>query len=512
MKKMNENTVLKTYRPETAQPPRTFEKWEVTFAVLSILGGYLFVRFFPAYRQSLYAGLLVIGMYIFAGKFLKKSNVVDKKIFLLTAFVLSACIFINGGGDMTDLCFLAAVALWPVYIYFSFNPSGEWNYFFTDAFKALAVMPFASFFALFSAIKGANKTEKKPYRTVLTIAAGLIVSIIPCSIIISLLSYDSLFGQMMEGFWGVVGAEILYRVFVFIISIPCTLYIFGTFISAKDNKKAGVLSHENCEVFSAGMKFSPLALSLSAALPVLGVYALFFFSQKELYLCAFSGVLPAGYTYAVYAREGFFELCTVCAINAGILILLHLITKADSEGKRTALKVLNLAFIAATLILMATAFSKLYLYISVYGMTVKRLNAGWFLIVLTLCFIASGIKQFYGKLNLVKAVVLVVAIAFCLLAISCPNARIASYNVANYLGGRLERVDIEQLCYLGESAVPAMVRLAQEGKDALGDSYYQLNGFLQNISQEISEKKGLGELSLPLILARDALRKGGYPR
>ena len=63
----------------------------------------------------------------------------------------------------------------------------------------------------------------------------------------------------------------------------------------------------------------------------IAVYAVFFVMQGGYIFGAFSRTLPEGMTVAQYARQGFFELCRVMALN---LVLLWLVTRMSAQPVR----------------------------------------------------------------------------------------------------------------------------------------------------------------------------------
>ena len=126
------------------------------------------------------------------------------------------------------------------------------------------------------------------------------------------------------------------------------------------------------------------------------VYLFFFVSQWDYYLSAFTGKLPEGVVnYAEYARSGFFELCTVSAINLVIITAIALFMKRSGNGEKIFLRIVSALFSVMTLVLIGTALAKMYLYIDRFGLTVKRLLSSWLMIVIALIFVfvINYIKQ-----------------------------------------------------------------------------------------------------------------------
>ena len=114
-----------------------------------------------------------------------------------------------------------------------------------------------------------------------------------------------------------------------------------------------------------------------------------------------------------------------------------------------------------TLILIATALSKMVLYINAYGMTRNRILATWMILLLAVIFILSLIQVFCRKFPIAMAI-LVACVLFALV-LFLPNidGMIANYNVDAYLSGNLSSVDVAALCDLDYAAVPALSRLEE---------------------------------------------------
>jgi hypothetical protein len=123
------------------------------------------------------------------------------------------------------------------------------------------------------------------------------------------------------------------------------------------------------------------------------LYALFFAVQGRYLFGAFTRTLPEGFVVAEYARQGFFELCKVMAVN---FALLWLALRSARDGKRPALRLFCLVLLAESLLLAVVAFSKLALYIDCFGFTPRRLQSTWLVCVLAfgcLCAMWSLMKN-----------------------------------------------------------------------------------------------------------------------
>ena len=114
---------------------------------------------------------------------------------------------------------------------------------------------------------------------------------------------------------------------------------------------------------------------------------MFFISQAGYFLSAFTNSLPEGFTYADYARRGFFELFAIALINLGVTCFMSLFSKKAGREKPFALKFYSVMISVFTLILIATAMSKMIMYINRYGLTALRFYTSWFMVLLAMIFV-----------------------------------------------------------------------------------------------------------------------------
>ena len=125
------------------------------------------------------------------------------------------------------------------------------------------------------------------------------------------------------------------------------------------------------------------------------LYAVFFALHAPYLLGAFTRNLPTGYTLSRYARQGFFELCKLMAVN---FALLWIITRMSRETVWThkGLKIISLILLAESLLFAVIAASKLWLYIDCFGFTPLRLQSAWLICSLAfgcLCAIWSILRK-----------------------------------------------------------------------------------------------------------------------
>jgi len=132
------------------------------------------------------------------------------------------------------------------------------------------------------------------------------------------------------------------------------------------------------------------------------------------------------------------------------------------EGGRVpaAVKALALFLCVFSLILVATALSKMLLYMNRFGLTRQRVRTSVFMLYLAAVLLALGLRLFVKRVPVLRlAVGLGAALLICL-SLSNVDGLVARYNVSAWKSGRLDSLDMKTVCELGDGAVPTLVELA----------------------------------------------------
>ena len=328
-------------------------------------------------------------------------------------------------------------------------------------------MPFYSFedFELFRGMfHGRNR---KSLNVLLKLAVGVGITIIPTGIVLALLSYDKGFADLVGKLFDFERFNLFSHIVSLAFAVPIGMYLYGLYISSTDRKCSDMFTAEKCNMLSDRVKIAPLSTALTAVIPLLAVYVLFFVSQWQYYISGFTGILPLDFSYAEYAREGFFQLCAVSVINLAVIVAVLLFMK-KSKASSPILKLLTVIFSLFTLVLISTAIAKMVMYIRFYGLTQKRVYATWFMVILAVVFIIVALGRFISKMKTVSLCAVVIVTSFAILALGNADRLIAQYNVDRYLNGTLQTVDIDAMSDLGDAAVPQLVRLAKHLDDQNG--------------------------------------------
>lgn len=159
---------------------------------------------------------------------------------------------------------------------------------------------------------------------------------------------------------------------------------------------------------------------------MLTVLYLVFSVIQILYLFLGKMGLPDGYTYAEYAREGFFQLLAV-----GILNLIIVLTAMEYFRESRILKAVLTVMSACTFIMIASSAMRMIIYIRYYYLTFLRILVLWALAVLFLLFTGVVISIFRKEFPLFGYSCVTVTCCYLLLAFGHPDYWIARVNVSN---------------------------------------------------------------------------------
>lgn len=136
--------------------------------------------------------------------------------------------------------------------------------------------------------------------------------------------------------------------------------------------------------------------------------------------------LPEGYTYAAYAREGFFQLLAVSALNL-LIVLFALSFFRESRVLKAVLTVMSLC----TFIMIASSTLRMIIYIQYYYVTFLRILVLWGLTLLFFLFVGVIIGIFKEQFPLFGYSVAVVTVLYLALSFVHPDYMIARINVGN---------------------------------------------------------------------------------
>lgn len=254
-----------------------------------------------------------------------------------------------------------------------------------DILNGVIVFPFGQFFlrirVLWHSLAGLLRRKANGRGRVGAVIAVVIGAVL-LYMAISLLSgadatFDRLLGSLLQPDWSNWG-DVLAK---FLLSLPVGACLYGLVLGAQRRtpermqaQKAGI------DHWLAGLKKVPSGVWTAILAVFALVYLLFFCIQGTYLFGAFARELPEGYTVAEYARQGFFALCRVMALNFALAAIVWMSGDRRDRVQRIMLTVL----LAMSLLFAVTAASKLWLYIDCFGFTPRRLQSAWLIACLSL--------------------------------------------------------------------------------------------------------------------------------
>lgn len=450
-----------------AAAQRGYPVHEVVFAWFLLLCSFFFCRFFPVYIKPLGGFILSIAMFAacYLMLIIKKKKPSRASVAVsVSAVILSLSLILTSNPFIQLLSFGYVCVSICYFMYAAFgNPfsRGLSDITLIDYFKAVFIMPVLGMVDFFKAAFSGR--SGKGGKAVLKIVIGVLIALVPTAAVMILLSYDQGFSSIMRDIYSAFLPDTIPELVSWILSVvfafPVAVYLFGIFISSEDDRGWNVITREECSNGWLAVKKVPVSTAVASAIPMLAIYAVFFISQWDYYVGAFRGVLPEGTVYSEYAREGFFQLCAVSVINLLVILFISVFMKREGRGGSAALKTVSVVYSLTTLVLIATAFSKMMLYIRMYGLTPKRVYVSCFEIFLAVAFIIIILKQIFRRINAAALSAAALVLLFGALSVCNLDSVIARYNVDRFLEGSLEKVDVSLLGSLGDSGIPEEVRL-----------------------------------------------------
>jgi len=307
-------------------------------------------------------------------------------------------------------------------------------------------MPFTTFFRL------QDKTGDRNKRILPRIAVGVLISIPVLALIIWLLSSaDIVFKNL---FIDIPVSKIIKHFFLILAVTVYSICFFWSLLKAFYETKSPV-----CEKINWKRFLDPVVIMTVISLLNI-VFCVFSIIQFRYLFGGQSFLLPSEYTFAEYARRGFFELVAVSVINFLIILLAVTFIKRDNKKLLIAGRVLLSILVGFTFIMLASAFYRMLLYEQAYGFTYLRIFVQAFMVLLSFLFVINMIFIWYEKLPIIKAYFITSLAVYIALNFANVDVIIAGNNISRYQ--RTGQIDMEYLKGLSYDAVPEMAGLLED--------------------------------------------------
>lgn len=270
---------------------------------------------------------------------------------------------------------------------------------------------------LFSNLKYTNSIfRKKHNKNAFNIFIGLLISIPFTVIILALLSSaDRYFGSF-------ISRIIDFKLFTFnkIWNVVIILFVFILLFSVFINiiKNIDTKLETNKDIKNINYTISTTIVT------VINLVFLLFLTSEISKLTGNFLQLPIKYTYAEYAREGFFQLLAVSFINF-LIIIYHLYFRKGIQNNKL-LKYMIMVLIMFSILLIFNSYYRMFLYVNVYSFTILRLQVLLFL-TMELIMFSILIFKLFNKIKLKENILYsLILIIFYILNIYLCNSNFIS--------------------------------------------------------------------------------------
>jgi len=220
------------------------------------------------------------------------------------------------------------------------------------------------------------------------------------------------------------------------------------------------------------------------------LYAVFCWIQFSYLFAGAHGSLPQAFSYAEYARRGFFELAMITFANLMMAAGgIYSVRKGHGAANRFAQYMLTL-LVVQSFIIVISAFTRLSLYEAFYGYTYTRIFARTMIIlmgvVLVLLLVRTWKETFpFWKCFLIASLSIYIGLNYFNI-----DQFIANSNIERYR--KLGKLDVQYLMLLSDEAVPSMLPLLDEKND---DTSSRILGNLGWRKQMLEKHKGIPEFN-----------------
>lgn len=414
----------------------------VPFVVLTLWGG-----FNSGYTLSTVSFVVLFTVYL-------ANKNVKFKLFPYICFIMSqaSAVMFTYSSDSAVRFFMFLMLTLSIFIWFSYlggyDVSDDYSLI-SALFKGIFGSAFGSISKSLSSVFYSENKKKKGSGKII---AGVACAIPAMLILVSLLrSSDAAFDALLSKIGSAFGnfGSLLFKINVGLLFFPFVLSLGLGLAKNKREQKQWCINGKMDKAFT---------ISFLSAISL--VYVAYLFSQLAYFFNAFKGLLPEGITYASYARRGFFEMTVIAAINFIFISLASMLTKKKENNKRSALLNAIIVFIAVfTLLLIATALSKMILYIKSFGMTRLRILTSAFMVFLAVLFIAVILRAFIKKIPVIKTGIIAATVILLILGFVDVDKTVAQYNLYAFEQKYTESLDVDAIGELGYGAVPTLYEI-----------------------------------------------------
>ncbi|HYE83172.1 MAG TPA: DUF4173 domain-containing protein [Clostridia bacterium] len=497
-----------------SKEPFEADRKDSIFALFAFVLGFFFVRWVMSW-QGWGVTVFTIGYCSAVTLYLIKKGVrmTRSGFFWLAAVVLtgiSYSLYANNGLEPWRSLFLFCSAVYYVICATGHLILGDTsNCLLLDGINGMFVIPFKNFGCQYKSLSSPKYIERNMGRQIISIALGLLLALLVAGMVLPLLMQADSggFSQIANGiyeYYRWVQNQFMDIILNGILAVPIAAYIFGLVAGCAHNRGCRTFRREGIQYTAESARIFASATVYTVLGLICCLYLVFIGSQLPYFFSAFVGQRPEGWQiYSEYARSGFFELCQIAAINLSLLTLANLLYKKP-QGENYILKILNCLLSLLTLLLIATAFSKMALYIGAYGLSIRRLLPCLFMVFLAVIY-GGVIALQKWNFSIMRLSVFIGTLLICSLSLLNPDAFVARYNADRYLTGTLDSFDVQILYQSGPAGVDPALRVYARTVDEKLKA--ELKAYIFNQQQVCINSLGRSRDNIQNMLVRQKTEK-----
>jgi len=436
--------------------------------VISLILGLFFDYFFygkiPGVAFPLYIILVVAGLFTIASILKKQIN--NEVIWLLVPLIFfSTMVFVRSSYLLTFLNVVASLLLLLVIVEVSFGK--KIKDFLVGHYIKIFFLPFKFIRPLFQTLSdlfplyGVSNDQK----VLLQIIKGTVMAI-PALFVFLLLfsSADLIFQKYVSDLITIdIESETVIRsILVFIV----TLIYIGAYSYTFRKTKNQIIAQQNSKTYSVGHIDSFIMLGSVNIL-----FFIFVLVQLTYLFYGESNISSQGFTYAEYARRGFFELIAVAIISLLLLLTTEkYITKKENDHT-LGFKILSTVLVSQVILIMMSAFTRLSFYEEAYGFTTLRLYSHAFIILLVIifCLLLHKIYKDKRENSFAFRVFISVVLFLAVMNLFNPDAFIARRNIERFT--TTGKLDVYYLSSLSDDATSNTIKVLDVANEDLRKSF-----------------------------------------
>lgn len=455
---------------ERPKKPLTDQK-DRLLLLFSIVLGYAFFEMIFFSELGLGVVLFTVLLYAFVHIYGRKAESFNPKrgaLLYVPIALLLLCFFLFSNELLAffNLVLLVFLVIIHIMDMFDVRQKPHWTpNTIADFFNGSVVSPFINADKIFKAPL-VNSKNTKGKSTLLKVVIALVLIIPLVLIVLALLaSADKAFLNLVENVINELTKlfdNITQQVLNIILGCIGAIFIYSAFYTWR--RKA--LKPINAYKAASKIRLLDPVIGITISVVFNIIYIVFLCVQANNLFSALQGRLPDGFTFAEYARQGFFQLCVVAFINLGISAFIRLFSKGEKSKSGQVLAILQILLYFLSFLLIVSALSKMFLYIQTYTLTPLRVYTSWFMLLLACIFVILTIKQLKPDFKCFKALCITFVTLYLALNFACVDGLIARYNINKYLENPQERdIDMYNLQHLSSSAIPYIAKL-QDNNDS----------------------------------------------